>query len=206
MTIKQLQVLAMPYLSEGTYKPEWAKSKAKNAAKLRSLLPHAKVALTYIGMGAPLPIYVVSEEQPRSDFYFVHDQIGDDPDLIQYGVKVRHYTLTGKLEGKACGQVSVHRNSTHKLSRGLPAYLFKELFYRKYRRILSDSTQSTKGSGFWETRILEALQTNKKVFALEMEGDSEVVEVTPLTKGIEMDRYYTRGENYSGHYYRFLIE
>lgn len=204
MTIKQVQVLAMPYLSEGTYKPAWAKSKARNAAKLRSLLPHAKVALTYTAAGAPLPVYVVSEA--NSEFYFVHDQIGDDPDLIQYGVRVRHYTLTGKLQGKACGQVSVHRNRTHQLSRGLPAYLFKELFYPKYNRILSDSTQSEKGMGFWETRILEALQANKKVFALEMEGDSEVVEVTPLTKLIDMGKYYTRGENYSGHYYRFLIE
>lgn len=204
MTIKRLQVLAMPYISEGTYKPEWSRSKAKNAAKLKASLPKAKVAFTYIATGHPLPVYVVHEGD--YDFYFVHDQIGDDPDLIQYSVRVKHYSLQGKLSGKSCGQVSVHRNRTHMLSRGLPAFLFREVLYRQYGRILSDSTQSDYGRGFWETRMQEAMQQGKKVYVLEMLDDSTVVAVTQLKRLVEMDQYYSKGEDYSGHYYRFLIE
>jgi hypothetical protein len=199
--------LSMPYLLEGTYKPEWSRSKAKNAAKLKSLLKRAEVVATYTATGGKVPVLLV--EDGGADFYFVHANIGDDPDMIQYGARVRHYDLTGKLHSKACGQVSVWRNGAYDLTTNLPEWLFTNRLYPKYSKIISDNTQSTRGRGFWVRRIGEALQKGKTVSAIEVDEVGFVIKVLAVTsvKSIaDMGQYYTTGENYSGHYYRFLIE
>jgi hypothetical protein len=197
----------MPYLSEGTYKPEWAKSKAKNAAKLRSLLQQVTTPFaTYSGAGVDVGVYKVSNED--SDFYFVHDIIGDDPDLIQYGVHVKHYEFTGLLQGKTCGQVSVFRNSNYDPALGLPKWIFENVLYPKYGNIVSDNTQSSKGRGFWGSRIMQALESGKHVYALELDESPrrlKVLKIDELHKPSDMSKYYSTDQDYPGYYWRFLI-
>ena len=202
------RLLAMPYMSEGTYKPDWAKSKAKNAAKLRSLLQHVdKPFITYLIAGTSVSVYKVSNAD--SDFYFVHGAVGDNPDLIHYGVQVRHYDLKGLIKGKTCGQVSVFRNRTYAPTRKLPAWIFEKVLYPTYGNIVSDNTQSAQGKGFWEARIADAIESGKRVYALELDESPrtmDVLKVEEIVTLLDMEQYYSTNQEYSSYYWRFLIQ
>lgn len=196
----------MPYVTEGTYKPEWARSKEKNMAKLHAMLLKAKRVSTYDpGFGIVVPIFKASEN-PSTDFYFAYDKDEDGDELIQYGCRLVHYKFTGVLnETLACGQVSVKRNKMWTKSGGLAKFLFNEIFFPIYGRILSDSTQSKEGKNFWNLRVLESLQSGHKVYALEIEG-SHVLKQTPILSPTELTPFYTEGQDYAGFYHRLLIE
>lgn len=204
--MKQLTVPAMPYVNEGTYKPEWAASKAKNAAKLKALMKTATPHCTYTGSGTEVVVYKAKDG--IADFYFVPAAVGDDPELIQYGVRVIRYDLSGKVMFKSCGQVSVWRNAGFGLTVGLPEWIFTHVLYPEYGHILSDSTQSPMGRRFWATRISEAIKAGKKVFAIECEVDGQKIralEIVPVHSVADMAKYYATAQDYRGAFYRFAI-
>lgn len=205
--LRTLRVTAMPYMNEGTYKPEWASSKAKNAAKLKVLMKTAVPYVTYTATGEDVVVFRTSDG--TTDFLFVHGIVGDDPDLIQYGVRVIHYDVSGLKQFKACGQVSVWRNSGFSLTAKLPEWIFSNVLYPEYGHVVSDSTQSKRGKQFWERRIVEALQSGKKVYSIEIESEAghrlKVIASTPVKSVSEMDKFYTTDQDYSGSFFRFLI-
>ncbi len=191
--------IAMPYRAQGTYKPSWAKTPQTNASELERLLPNSKVVSTY----KDLDLYY-HKDAPDVDFYFVQEG-----GLIQYGVRVIHYKLTGVLNKPTCGQVSVWRNKLNKAAAGLPKWVFTTILYPKYHSLISDKAQSEDGETFWESRISEALESGKTVGVLDINESHhtlEVIDTHPIKSTRDMNRYYTEGEDYSGQHFRFFIE
>ena len=190
--------VAMPYRSQGTYKPAWAKTEETNSKELLKLLPESKIVARYRDLDIHLHKYSADV-----DFYFVHEN-----DLIQYGVRVIHYKITGKLVRSTCGQVSVWRNQLDKATVGLPKWMFASFLKEIYGCIVSDKVQSTEGETFWDHRIDEALMSGKKVYVLDIEEKHHTLQVedfATLETTRDMNKYYTEDQDYSGERFRFLI-
>ena len=191
--------IAMPYRSQGTYKPAWAKTQQTNAVELSRVLPTSKKVAKY----EDLDLYH-HQDAPDVDFYFVHEG-----GLIQYGVRVIRYKLVGKLNKPTCGQVSVWRNKLSPDTVGLPKWVSEKLLYSKYGCIISDKVQSEDGENFWIHRIVDALKSGKSVSVLDIDEKHHTLEIldTQMIKSTrDLKRYYTEGEDYSGEHFRFLIE
>jgi hypothetical protein len=205
--MKNINVKAMPYENMGTYRPAWAASKAKNAAKLKEQMKSAISYATYTGTGVDVVVYKAKDG--IADFYFVSGAVGDDSELIQYGVRVIHYGLSGRVTSKSCGQVSVWLNAGYWPTCKLPEWLFTHVLYPVYGYILTDRAPFSLGQPFWGRRIMEALHAGRKVFAIECEEVGtkiKVEEIYPVRSVADMDKYYTRGTNYGGAFFRFAIK
>lgn len=206
--------LSMPYVFEGTYIPDWAKSPEANQEFLNKIFKHSKVYSRYeLDSDLGVDVYV-HKLRPDVDFYFMVDE-----GIIQYGVEVKHYKLIGNLsyfvdpDGHvpdtihAVGQVSVWRNTGCTLTSGFPKYFFKKL-HEKYGRILSDYSQSTNGKAFWANRIREVREQRGMVWVVDCEKHGQelkVEEISQLQSMRDFDKYYSQGQDLSGSYFRFML-
>ena len=201
----------MPVVSEGTYKPAWAKTVATNAAFLQQLLESPTLQQIATNTRSVVTkIYKVSI-RPDEDFVFVYDyDTRSKCNIIQYGVRIKTFKIVGLREFNTLGQVSVWRNLAYSLlPSGFAAWVFKTILFPVYGNVISDSSQSLKGKDFWTRRIDEELQGGLHVYALALEPKrgnvQQLEEIHKITNLREVDRYYSVLPDIGGDYYRLLL-
>lgn len=198
-----MKKIAIPYLMQGTYHPDWAKSELSNSAHLKAILPHSVIVHHYNMNNKKIDIYKY-QEAPKVRFFFVHDH-----NLIQYGVKVQTLAIEGMTNLHTATQVSVWRNKVYAGSSGIARFFFNSILKPEFGSVLSDETQSEEGRDFWIQRVAEALQLRFPVYVLTLHDSGnykkQCTGIVPILDADLMHQYYTTDHNLSGAQYRFLI-
>lgn len=211
--IKQLKVIsvtprnqetAMPYLVEGTYIPEWAKTIDSNKEYLAHLwTKKPKIIVSHLDYNDDnVDLYGLKEG--RTQLMWV-----EYDDVIQYFVKVKHLNLSSGIDLNSVYQTSVWRNKRFGKLPGFAQWVFFNVLFPINHNILSDQYQTTDGMNFWNHRVGEALKTHSYfVYALLTVKKSSklVVEAAKqITKSSQLEDYYTEHPDTSGEKYRILI-
>lgn len=216
MTIKILPSrnveMAFPMVvPKGTFKPIWEDSVQANIAELEKLLkdPTLHQVATHVRSKVKHTIWACNLND--YDVIFVVAPLDkDSPEMIQYCVKVAHIEIKGTQDFKTCSQVSLWRNANYlQLPRGFAVWVFKEILFPIYGKILSDYTQTLDGKRFWVTQIQEELEMGTHVYALTVKGNGkpmlQVSDMVEITDANEVPKFYTDSPDDSGIKYRFLL-
>ena len=200
--------LSNPHVIDGPYLPNHLKDVDARRALLAEIKQDFKVSKLVKAVSDNIVVFDGLHKGSR--VIFAYNTKSND---IAYWVKLQPLKPTWSvkapkgLKGEFLYQSSVWRSSDPDEYLGLGADFAANIFNKlgeKYN-MFSDDTQSELGKRFWLRRISQALEAGRRVWALEFDK-TRIVSVEEIKLNMTINKYWSHGDDYSGHWWRILID
>lgn len=109
--------------------------------------------------------------------YFVLDETNYNVPRVIYFVWYKLQNL-GYVAKKAACQILVWKSFKYTILEGFAKHIFFDYILPKTGTIVTDYQQTSKGRGFWESRIGNALQLGKYVYYVNFQPDRIIKQIT----------------------------